>query len=79
MPRSNLEGTARSASLVSEAAYSSSQASRCEPSIQMPLRKLISPTVAPTYAESREPAASTSSTSPGGDAIPQATNTAAPT
>ena len=32
----------------------------------MPRRKPISPTVAPMYAESREPAASTSSTSPGG-------------
>ena len=38
---------------------------RREPSIQMPRRKPISPTVAPMYADNREPAANTSNTSPG--------------
>src|SRR4051812_30108674 len=79
MPRSNVAGTDWSASADIEAAYSSSHASRREPSIQMPRRNPISPTVAPTYADSRAPAASTSSTSPAGAASPQATNTIAPT
>jgi len=52
---------------------------RREPSSQMPRRKPISPTVAPMYAESREPAASTSSTLPGDDRSTLATNTTAPT
>ena len=45
----------------------------------MPRRKPISPTVAPTYADRREPAASTSSTSPGGAPSPDETKTTAPT
>ena len=45
----------------------------------MPRRKPISPTVAPMYADSREPAASTSSTSPGGAPSADDTNTIAPT
>src|SRR5213592_272715 len=45
----------------------------------MPRRNPISPTVPPMYAERREPAASTSSTSPGGAASTDATNTTAPT
>ena len=45
----------------------------------MPRRKPISPTVAPTYADSRAPAASTSSTSPADACRPAATYTIAPT
>ena len=45
----------------------------------MPRRKPISPTVAPMYADSRAPAASTSSTSPAGAPRPDDTNTTAPT
>src|SRR5436190_1946733 len=39
----------------------------------------FSPTVAPTYAERRAPAASNSNTSPGGAPRPDDTNTTAPT
>ena len=52
---------------------------RLEPSIQKPNRKPISPTVAPMYADSREPAASTSNTCPGPRPRPLATKTTAPT
>ena len=45
----------------------------------MPRRNPISPTVPPMYAERRAPAASTSSTSPGGAASTDATNATAPT
>src|SRR6202049_3876599 len=50
-----------------------------EPSSQTPRRKPISPTVAPMYAERREPAASTSSTFPGVAFSAAETNTTAPT
>src|ERR1700726_1039122 len=50
-----------------------------EPSSQTPRRKPISPTVAPMYAERREPAASTSSTLPGVAFSTDATKTTAPT
>ena len=45
----------------------------------MPRRKPISPTVAPMYAERRDPAASTSSTFPGEGGSSRETNTTAPT
>src|SRR4029077_11460666 len=53
--------------------------SRREPSIQNPRRNPISPTVAPMYADSRAPAASTSSTALAGAPRPDDTNTTAPT
>ena len=45
----------------------------------MPRRNPISPTVAPTYADSRAPAARTSRTLPAEACSPEATNTIAPT
>src|SRR5450755_4942518 len=45
----------------------------------MPRRNPISPTVAPTYCESRLPATSTRITEPGDAFSPDATNTIAPT
>src|SRR5439155_17360299 len=55
---------------------------RLDPSSQKPRRNPISPAVAAIYADSREAAASTSSTSPGvvlPTATPPATHTTAPT
>src|ERR1700674_3439782 len=79
MPRCNTVGTARSPNAANEAAQSSSHASRRDPSIQNPRRNPISPTVAPIYADSRAPAASTRSTALAGARRPDDTNTTAPT